>query len=184
MAEQLSQIIINQYNNYKIGKKSIFRVPIDSIDGVMCIAFIQISNNHIHFTIQSDEVRHDDGSGIEIYRHTMRYENELSIELLSTFSEKVIDVLNNGKLSLYGNIETDDQLDNERITFQNIFVNIPNITFTATQECCVCTNHTLTKTPCNHQLCHRCWFKLKLNSERDIPCPMCRQDIGYIDMEN
>lgn len=65
-----------------------------------------------------------------------------------------------------------------------IFVNIPNITYTATQECCVCTNHTLTKTPCNHQLCHRCWFKLKLNSERDIPCPMCRQDIGYIDMEN
>jgi hypothetical protein len=181
MAEQLSQIILNHYKNMQ---KTSFRVPIDSIDGVMCIAFINISNNHIYFTIKSDEVRYVDGNGIEIYRYIMRYENELSIDLLSAFSEKIIDVLKNGKLSLYGNIETDDQIDNERITFQNIFVNIPNITFTATQECCVCINHTLTKTPCNHILCHRCWFKLRNNSEQEIPCPMCRQDIGYIDMEN
>ncbi len=85
---------------------------------------------------------------------------------------------------MYKNIILANNVNDERMTFQNMFVNIPNITYTATQECCVCTNHTLTKTPCNHVLCRRCWFKLRMNDERDIPCPMCRQDIGLLDMED
>lgn len=44
----------------------------------------------------------------------------------------------------------------------------PNITMDYS-ECCVCTEYTLSKTPCKHTLCGRCHDKLTR-----LICPLCR----------
>jgi hypothetical protein len=41
-------------------------------------------------------------------------------------------------------------------------------------KCSVCYEHTLTKTPCGHDLCLVCWAKLDKKK-----CPCCREDIQY-----
>ena len=44
-------------------------------------------------------------------------------------------------------------------------------------QCCVCYEITCTKTPCNHNLCYRCWNRI-VNSDNK-KCPMCRNKIKY-----
>jgi len=43
------------------------------------------------------------------------------------------------------------------------------------EECCVCMERTITKTPCKHILCFLCWEKLKI-----LKCPCCRSNIRYV----
>jgi hypothetical protein len=45
--------------------------------------------------------------------------------------------------------------------------------------CCVCNDHTTTKTPCGHELCLVCWEKLEKKT-----CPLCRHEIRYRNGEN
>jgi hypothetical protein len=51
-------------------------------------------------------------------------------------------------------------------------------------ECCVCREHTKTKTHCNHSLCYVCWEQLPIDGnplyeECTIDCPICRRNIIY-----
>jgi hypothetical protein len=44
------------------------------------------------------------------------------------------------------------------------------------EECCVCNELTMIKTPCNHYLCYPCWeqIKCRCSSADELPCPICR----------
>jgi hypothetical protein len=56
-------------------------------------------------------------------------------------------------------------------------------------KCCVCHEHTMTRTDCNHNLCYVCWSAIKPTSDADRyddlcrHCPLCRCDISLIDVE-
>lgn len=43
------------------------------------------------------------------------------------------------------------------------------------EECSVCFEKTITKTPCNHSLCIHCWNKI--GNRNYLLCPICRQQI-------
>jgi hypothetical protein len=50
------------------------------------------------------------------------------------------------------------------------------------QDCCVCYDKTITKTPCNHPLCIPCWGQIKDTESEDDDCsnrlcPVCREII-------
>ena len=53
------------------------------------------------------------------------------------------------------------------------------------EECCVCKEITAGKTPCNHSLCLICYHKIPVCRDEDadtrMSCPICRQEISYID---
>lgn len=44
------------------------------------------------------------------------------------------------------------------------------------EECSVCMEKTITKTPCGHTLCLNCWSSLN-----KLVCPLCRESIKYFD---
>jgi len=51
--------------------------------------------------------------------------------------------------------------------------------FKSSNMCCVCNEHTITETPCGHNLCLVCWEKLEKKT-----CPLCRQEIKYRHIED
>lgn len=51
--------------------------------------------------------------------------------------------------------------------------------FKSGNMCCVCNEHTTTKTPCGHELCLVCWEQIQGNKT----CPLCRHEIRYRNAE-
>jgi hypothetical protein len=83
-------------------------------------------------------------------------------------------------------------IDDEEFMFESINLQIiealkdsKNIEMEIPKECSICYNNTNTKTPCNHQLCMRCWSAVMHEhvhpdddtDESEAPCPICRKDI-------
>jgi hypothetical protein len=58
-------------------------------------------------------------------------------------------------------------------------------------NCCVCMCDTMTQTACGHHICVVCWDSIKPVNDKEndfgeytmIPCPMCRKDITYVDVD-
>ena len=69
--------------------------------------------------------------------------------------------------------------------FTSVYDN-PNIEILG-EKCCVCFITTTNKTHCKHSLCFKCWEEIKPQQvdqgeyeETILPCPLCRQNIYYI----
>lgn len=195
--EKLSTILFNEY--IKIREKkglhsqchSILKINITSINDVICDASFKFYCDQIQFVIDSSNICDNSSTCdfIELYRTCVG----LNIKMTEThikewtdyFATEIIKTLPNLKLNIYGKLSTTtDDID---IQLNNIFSEFTNITIKSTDECCVCCNHTYTKTPCKHSLCYRCWFKLgKIDDENPddglmFSCPICRGNINCID---
>lgn len=101
--------------------------------------------------------------------------------------EKFIYNLNELKLTAYGEIDVISEKTNRKIKSDMIWIdiikNVENVENEGLLQCCVCYNHTYTKTDCKHSLCYRCWTNIKDDEDDDADvkkaCPMCRKCIRH-----
>ena len=108
----------------------------------------------------------DTGEPMELYCHKSK---------LNKFSPKEIN-------NLLSKLKTDmekfkfDKLtgkfikDAEKITANNIGIDIFGDNYLNCAECCVCYEKTCTLTDCSHNLCVECWSNVKKKE-----CPLCRK---------
>lgn len=186
-AEQLTEIIMQYYAKVKPIDDDTIKLPINSIDNVICDCLIRIVKyeawHTVAFIAESKYVHNENGSlPLYVMNQGCKPNNDFKIEV-SEFCRKLFENLSKLKLSINGNLSINNE-DTEIIALHNIFGNIQNIKLdNVIESCCVCYNLTLTKTPCKHPLCHRCWFSIcKEDDNDDIEClcPLCREDILHI----
>ena len=88
-----------------------------------------------------------------------------------------------------GDFEFDDKDNDQKIRKMKVSCNklFKNKNIKVCDDtCCVCLEQTLTKTCCNHSLCFYCWENIKPIEQDDDPemkdifCPMCREEINYV----
>lgn len=196
--EKLSNILFNQFKksiqkNKNSGCLDILKLNIQSVDDVRCDAIFRFYNDSIQFIIESSQIITDNNSCeyIELYRDCIGIKRNLPDhhikEWTDNFATDILETLPKLKLNIYGKLST--TADDVDIQLNNIFANFENISINNTDECCVCCNHTYTKTSCKHSLCYRCWFKLG-KIEDDHPddglifsCPICRGNINCLSDE-
>jgi hypothetical protein len=114
------------------------------------------------------------------YHRFFSYEKKnykLSIKNINKFIiliKNILPKLNFNKFT--GIFEFDMNANSKLIDFTNSETNnilgleMFDLTYTNSNECCICYDKTLNKTSCNHFLCVECWESLKDISE----CPYCR----------
>jgi hypothetical protein len=195
MANELYEIIIkiHEENNSRPSEcdgcddYSTLSLPITEIDEVICQAYFKIYRSGlIHFVVESKNVYEDSNDMSEIrlyfeYLSTRDFKNNKLLE----WCVSLLDKLSILKLNIDGRFSS---VDNTLISLKlvDIFSNIPNVKIHKLETCCVCYKHTHTKTHCGHHLCYRCWFRIPEDTDEDrdigIPCPMCRQEIKYLDL--
>jgi hypothetical protein len=180
---------MDYYTKSKINEEEIYKLPINSIDNVICDCWITIAKyerwHSVSFIAESKYVHNQNGSvKLFVMNQGCKPNNDFKIEA-SEFCRKLIEALPKLKLTLCGKLSTNDE-DTETIALYSIFGNIQNIKLdNVIETCCVCYNQTLTKTPCKHPLCHRCWFSICKETDDDEDdieclCPLCREDILHI----
>jgi len=195
------QLIASLYNRCNSETKQYgglhkFWLPIVEIDGVECKSNLTINSDKsaLWFIVESKNI-FDNNESVEkivLYLKTyclpsekkaMKLENE---ETFIKFCNDLKENITKLKLDLHGNLVTDTKPDEELISFVECFKDAENVKLKTPVECCVCTNLTLTKTPCNHALCNRCWFKLPVkhlcdddDEECKVDCPLCRSNILF-----
>jgi hypothetical protein len=142
-----------------------------------------ISLNIFHNSILLNNVRteRDGSSNIKLFDYVLlngvSYINNFNINIIL---KKFFDIINNLKFSkLSGNFtySNDVLTDKNNIILSCFFeMNLNSNIKLNYDTCCVCSEKTLTKTHCKHSLCISCWSSLK-----NVVCPLCRNDIHYMD---
>jgi hypothetical protein len=195
--ETLSTILFNQFKKTKETIKfcncqSILNLNIQSIDGVKCDACFKFYSDQIQFIIVSSNIVDNSYNSefVELYRDCVAINLSMSNthikEWTDNFAFDILETLPKLKLNIHGKLSPSETADDIDIQLNDIFARITNVTINPTDECCVCCNHTYTKTPCKHSLCYRCWFKLgKTDDENpddglDFTCPICRGNINCV----
>jgi hypothetical protein len=192
--ELLATDLLHKLNVDKVDR---IKFPINKIDGLKCETILLITYS---YNLHTDD--YNMTIIINIMSNTIMY-NESTIEK-NYFMEKIynknnkmitiIDIIeillimkylfynlkycyisNMLELNTYINIDL----------FTSIFDN-PNTEILG-EKCCVCFITTTNKTKCNHSLCFKCWEEIKPQQveleeyeETILPCPLCRQNIYYI----
>lgn len=116
-----------------------------------------------------------------LYHFTISYKcleeeegDDWSISMLEKSIINIVSRLNKLKFNCYGN-----RFDYTGYTNMELLKDIfkgPNITI-IDEACCVCHDDTLCKTRCGHNLCLRCWSKLKV----DKSCEGCGDNNDFCD---
>ena len=188
MAEELAEILLETYNSTEFSNSQyriIINSHINSIDDIPCNAVFKMGRDGIYFIVESNIVCNNNIEYIELYFSCNSLNTDMIKEQLLIFSRNIMSALPKLKLSINGRLTIDNN-DKCSMKMLDIFSKINNLKVDEIRECCVCYQHTHTKTPCNHSLCYRCWFKLPHIGEDDddedfeIPCPICRENIRFI----
>ena len=170
-------------------RKCNYKLPIIEIDGIkniICKIEIWEKLEGLSFYVYCN-FKCCDGGDNEILFEKPLYRNDKKItnEDLLKFSEELLDKLPKLRLDIDGRLsQTDIEEQLMLAEFEDIFSSIECDTFKIDKNntCCVCYEKTNTKTLCEHSLCNRCWSKIEINNDEDeknIPCPLCRENIYY-----
>jgi len=180
-----------------VDKVDRIKFPINKIDGLKCEPVLLITysynlhtndyNMTIIINIISNTIMYNHCTTEKIYYMEKIYNKNNKIitvidiiELLLIvkylfFNLKYCYVSNMLELNTFVNLEL----------FTSVFDN-PNIEIFG-EKCCVCFIATTNKTKCKHSLCFKCWEEIKPQQveeseyeETILPCPLCRQNIYYI----
>jgi hypothetical protein len=92
-------------------------------------------------------------------------------EFIHSFKKIMNELKYNNKT---GKINEDEE---DQFFFRELITN-PSISFQEEETCPVCMEITKTKTNCFHNLCLRCWSKIK-SIEGIKSCPVCRGQLFY-----
>lgn len=194
--ELLAKDLLHKINVDKVDR---IKCPINKIDGLKCEPVLLITYSYnLHTNDYNMTII------INIMSNTIMYNNSTTeknyfMEKLYTKNNKIITVIDIIKILLivkylFFNLKycylsnllelnTSINLD----LFTSVFDN-PNIEIFG-EKCCVCFMITTNKTQCNHSLCFKCWEEIKPQQfeeeeeeyeETILPCPLCRQNIYYI----
>ena len=185
------------YHKLNVDKVDQIKFPINKIDGLKCESILYITYSH---NLDNDE--YNMTITINILSKNLMY-NNITIEKIY-FIEKIFNTINKliTKIDiieiliilkyLFTNLKycyVNNMLElNSYINldlFTSIFEN-PNIEILG-EKCCICFITTTNKTHCKHSLCFKCWEEIKPHQvdqgeyeETILPCPLCRQNIYYI----
>ena len=186
-----SAILLKRYEAEKIrlndkDKDVCIRIPIKTIDKVKVDVRLLFSNTASIVEITVDDFYEDeDMNDICLHRVVI-----LNTKAFTTVAEYILVNINQLKLDIKGKLVNKKDLIEDQLLEHELLSGLDNIHLDNIElhadECCVCNNLTETKTRCNHCVCYRCMTHIKPvennNSyrENDIPCPICRQDIRYL----
>jgi len=193
MIKELAEYYINipptQKNDNELKLKIKFGV--EEIDGLKCIPYILI-DSYLHyqtkvrlyrvfFEVRSRNLECDEENGcVHSYylerimkeQETFNYMDFMKAFIISKY------LLSNLKYC-YSENDLNLSPQNKTDLIVRIFEN-PNVKMRI-DKCCVCHIETYNKTKCNHTLCFKCWEQINRDEEGDLPCPICRKDIKFID---
>jgi hypothetical protein len=193
VVKKFEGLIEERKTNNKVCSFEEMVLPIKKIDGLnVCVKFeFKIHSNDNTFYMF-----------IEINPSKIYYKDEKRLYFLSNFSSAVYDEVDNtynynvfkllierffndlpklklnieGKFTINGEI----QCSNSEYKYITLFIDekIDGVEFVECEECCVCREHTTTKTICRHILCLKCEDKInEMSKGRKPKCPICRQCI-------
>jgi hypothetical protein len=192
--ELLAKDIFHKLNVDKVDR---IKFPINKIDGLKCEPILLITYS---YNLHTDD--YNMTIIINIQSNTIMYNNSTIeknyfMEKIFNQNNKIITVIDIIKILLIlkylfynlkycyisNMLELNSFLNLE--LFTSVFDN-PNIEILG-DKCCVCFITTTNKTYCKHSLCFKCWEEIKPQQvdqgeyeETILPCPLCRQNIYYI----
>jgi hypothetical protein len=178
-------------NNNREEQKLKIKFGVEEIDGLKCIPYILIESYlhyqtkvrlyRVFFEVRSRHLECDEETGCVHSYYLEKIMNEQEtfnyIDFMKTFIISKY-LLSNLKYC-YSENDLNLSPQNKTDLIVRIFEN-PNVKMRI-DKCCVCHIETYNKTKCNHTLCFKCWEQINRDEEGDIPCPICRKDIKFID---
>ena len=195
--KKMELLAIDLLHKINVDKVDQIKFPINKIDGLKCQPILLITysynlhtdnyNMTIIINIQSNTIMYNDCT----------IEKNYFMEKIFNQNNKIITVIDIIKILLIlkylfynlkycyvtNMLELNSFLNLE--LFTSIFEN-PNIEILG-EKCCICFITTTNKTHCKHSLCFKCWEEIKPHQvdqgeyeETILPCPLCRQNIYYI----
>ena len=181
-----SAILLKKYKaekkEQKDKNKNVFiRIPIKTIDKVKVWVKLLFSDTASILEICLSDFYEDEDME-DVYLHRVVIHNA---KAFTKVAEYILVNINELKLDITGKLVNKKDIIDDQMLEHQLLSGFDNIELHG-DECCVCNNLTETKTRCNHCVCYRCMTHIKPvennNSyrENDIPCPICRQDIRYL----
>ena len=165
-------------------------LPIDKINGLKCSVGFVLCRKSVLLLITSDNIYENGNCELrELYRKPLIHCNDINDKDKKFNKDDFVMVLVNLKKTLtelyfdkyYGEFRTKNDTTFGK-EFASLLADIDNVKLTC-DDCCVCSVNTTTKTPCGHHLCVDCWDRIPNNNADIIPCPICREDIKYINYD-
>ena len=195
--KKMELLAIDLLHKLNVDKVDRIKFPINKIDGLKCQPILLITysynlhtdnyNMTIIINIQSNTIMYNDCTIEKNYfMEKIFNQNNKLITIIDII--KILLILKylfyNLKYCYISNmLELNSFLNLE--LFTSIFEN-SNIEILG-EKCCVCFITTTNKTYCKHSLCFKCWEEIKPQQvdqgeyeETILPCPLCRQNIYYI----
>jgi hypothetical protein len=180
-----SAILSKKYEAEKIGlndkDKNVFiGIPIKTIDKVKVWVKLLFSDTASILEICLSDFYEDEDME-DVYLHRVVIHNA---KAFTKVAEYILVNINELKLDITGKLVNKKDIIDDQILEHQLLSGFDNIELYG-DECCVCNDLTQTTTRCNHRLCYRCMTHIKpvenndSYCEKDIPCPICRQDIRY-----
>jgi hypothetical protein len=178
----LANCLIEFYDVNKETNKQLY-LSITKIDEIplRCYFSFEKCTRLLSFTVESNDIIDDKrDDNVVLFKLTL-YCKDVEKEKFLDFAKQVVHFLQNAKLNENGELTTETENDKIENQVNSCFLslNSSNFEIKKSVECCVCYKLTKTKTLCNHSLCIRCWFSLKLDENEDVYCPLCRESIYF-----
>lgn len=166
-------------------------LPIKKIDGLnVCVKFeFKLHHNETYYMIidvNPSKIYYKDDKRL-YYRSIFssavynEVDNTYNYNVFKRLIESFFEELPKLKLNIEGTftINGEPLCSNSEYKYITLFINekIDGVEFIECDECCVCKEHTTTKTICRHILCLKCEDKINEMSKRKPKCPICRQCI-------
>jgi hypothetical protein len=192
LINKLFEVVVKKFEGMGREKRGsdLLKLPIKKIDGLNVYSTITLifdGENVYNMSIDIKPTIYYKEQKSLYHLHefnTKVFDKELKTFDFSSFKKKIerfFEELPKLKINIEGVLSKNGELMcyNSKYKYIDLFIDekIDGVEFEEYEECCVCGEHTTTKTKCGHILCLKCEDKINEMIKKRPKCPICRQCI-------